>query len=215
MVTWHASWLKIENEGNWYPGCQRVFMRGFRFRSSLKKCFATRVIALRPKKFLVEREKKPLVPSAGNCWRIYFLWINKLAFLIEDKHGLLPTFEINVYWPPPPPPPPAPRLPYDHLGNVHLIITATFFGRPSKRPYIFLSFFNWSAMDSHSKHGVLELLNMNKNNVIIWFFFLNPSPIWQLFTNQPTWYLYSKILRTMSSLCVPNFNSFPSSFPKI
>ena len=105
MVTWHASWLKIENEGNWYPGCQRVFMRGFRFRSSLKKCFATRVIALRPKKFLVAREKKPLVPSAGNCRRIYFLWINKLAFLIEDKHSLLPTFEINVYWPPPPPPP--------------------------------------------------------------------------------------------------------------
>ena len=76
-------------------------------------------------------------------------------------------------------------------------------------------FFNWSAMDSHSKREVPALLNMNKSNVIAWSFFLNPSSIWQLFSNQPTLYLHSKMLRLMSSLCVPNFNSFPFSFPKI
>ena len=37
-----------------YPGCQRLFMRGFRFRRS---CFRPR-----PTKLLVAREKKPLVP---------------------------------------------------------------------------------------------------------------------------------------------------------
>ena len=63
-----------------YPGCQRLFMRGFRFRSSLKKWparkvfsrgFAARVFGLRPNtcrpaadetKLPVAREKKPLVP---------------------------------------------------------------------------------------------------------------------------------------------------------
>ena len=63
-----------------YPGCQRLFMRAFRFRSSLKKCsveklysrrFAARVLGLRRNthrpaadetKLPVTREKKPLVP---------------------------------------------------------------------------------------------------------------------------------------------------------
>ena len=30
-----------------------------------------------------------------------------------------------------------------------------------------------------------------------------------------TQYLYFKMLRTMSSLCVPNFDSAPSSMPKL
>ena len=163
----------------------------------------------------------------ANWWRIYFLWINKLAFLIEDKQSLLSTFEMNVQWTPPP-------ASYDHLGNTvtsllrplfstawqkdhtfsckkkNLVNTANFFFGPlvtvlmgfhctcSLRP----QFFNWNAMDSHSKREVLELLNMNKNNVIAWFFVLNPSSIWQLFTNQPTLYLHSKMSRLMSSLCV-------------
>ena len=50
-----------------YPGCQGLFMRGFRFRSSLKKSdprevfsrgLAARVFGLRPTKLLVAREKK-------------------------------------------------------------------------------------------------------------------------------------------------------------
>ena len=56
-----------------YPACQRPFMRGFRFRSSLKKWPArtARVFGLRPNtclpaadeaKLPVAREKKPLVP---------------------------------------------------------------------------------------------------------------------------------------------------------
>ena len=56
-----------------YPGCQRLFMRGFRFRSSLKKWPArtARVFGLWPNTFLPAadetklpgaREKKPLVP---------------------------------------------------------------------------------------------------------------------------------------------------------
>ena len=53
-----------------YPGCQRLFMRGFRFRLSLKKWsarifsrgFAVRVIGLRPTKLFVTREKTPLAP---------------------------------------------------------------------------------------------------------------------------------------------------------
>ena len=36
------------------------------------------------------------VPNEGNWWRIYFVWLNKLAFLMEGKHNLLSTFGINV-----------------------------------------------------------------------------------------------------------------------
>ena len=31
-------------------------------------------------------EKPTRKEKLGNWWRIYFVWINKLAFLIEDKH---------------------------------------------------------------------------------------------------------------------------------
>lgn len=33
------------------------------------------------------RVPKNLKEGKFNRWRIYFLWINKLAFLIEDKHA--------------------------------------------------------------------------------------------------------------------------------
>ena len=67
-----------------YPGCQRLFLRGFRFRSSLKsdpreklsRGFDARVfglgrrrVGLRPTKLLVAREKKPLVPRVLVLWR--------------------------------------------------------------------------------------------------------------------------------------------------
>ena len=77
-----------------YSGCHRLFMRGFGFRSSLKKWparkvfsrgFAARVFGLRPNmytcrpvadetKLPVAREKKPLVPRvplSGYGFRIY------------------------------------------------------------------------------------------------------------------------------------------------
>ena len=39
-------------------------------------------------------------------------------------------------------------------------------------------------MDSHSnKLEALEIFNMNEKNVIVWFLFLNPLPICQLFNN--------------------------------
>ena len=49
----------------WYPGCQRLFMRGFRFRSSLKKCQP----AAEETKLPDPREKKPLVPRVA-LWRL-------------------------------------------------------------------------------------------------------------------------------------------------
>ena len=78
------------NEGNkihlirfqYYPGCQRLFMRGFRFRSVLKsevrekrkaKSFFSRLrrSCLRPAadetKLPVAREKNPLVPWVFRC----------------------------------------------------------------------------------------------------------------------------------------------------
>ena len=76
-------------------------------------------------------------------------------------------------------------------------------------------------MDGHSKREVLELFNMNKKNAIARFLFLNPPPICQLFTIfLAKWsndisrdllpqYLYYKKLRTMRSLCMPNFDSAP------
>ena len=70
-----------------YPGCQRLFMRGFRFRSSLKKWPARKVFSrgscLRPTanetKLPVAREKKPLVPRVplfGYGFRIYGRWLS-------------------------------------------------------------------------------------------------------------------------------------------
>ena len=42
-----------------------------------------------------------------------------------------------------------------------------------------LIIFYWSAMDGHSKCEVLEIFNMNKNNAIDRFLFLNRQPIGQ------------------------------------
>ena len=55
FLRFQASPLKI------YPGFQRLFMRGFRFR-------AARVFGLWPRKLLVAREKKPLVPRVHKIW---------------------------------------------------------------------------------------------------------------------------------------------------
>ena len=63
-----------------YPGCQRLFMRGFRFRSSLKiksslaasplvsLAEGRRRVGLRPTKLHVTREKKSLVPRVSLTW---------------------------------------------------------------------------------------------------------------------------------------------------
>ena len=65
-----------------YPGCQRLFMRGFRFRSSLKKWPARKVFFFRlhtKTKLPVAREKKPLVPRVplfGYGFRIYGRWLS-------------------------------------------------------------------------------------------------------------------------------------------
>ena len=42
-----------------------------------------------------------------------------------------------------------------------------------------LIIFYWSAIDGHSKREVLEIFNMNKNNAIDRFLFLNRQPIGQ------------------------------------
>ena len=83
----HYIWLKkvkkiriVPNES--YHGCQRLLMRGFRFRSSLKKSSAEgpRRVGLRPTKLLVTREKKSLVPR-----------VNESSFIII-------SLSINLYW---------------------------------------------------------------------------------------------------------------------
>ena len=53
-----------------YPGCRRLFMRGLRFQSSLKKWPARKAefrrrVGLRSTKLLVTPEKKSLVPRVG------------------------------------------------------------------------------------------------------------------------------------------------------
>ena len=65
-----------------------------------------------------------------------------------------------------------------------------------------------------SKRKVLEILNMNKKNVKSQGLIINPLPIFQLFyilfyisRDLLTQYLYFFMLRTMSSLSVPNFDS--------
>ena len=35
--------------------------------------------------------------NLANWWRICFVWINKLAFLKENKHTKLSTFGMNVH----------------------------------------------------------------------------------------------------------------------
>ena len=52
-----------------YPGWQRLFMRGFRFRLSLRRSFL-RPAADTRRKLLVAREKKPLVPRVTITQRI-------------------------------------------------------------------------------------------------------------------------------------------------
>ena len=81
----HYIWLKkvkkngiVPNES--YPGCQRLFMRGFRFRSSLKKSSAEDVSACSRRSSSSQARKKCLVPS-----------VNESSFLII-------SLSINLYW---------------------------------------------------------------------------------------------------------------------
>ena len=83
-----------------------------------------------------------------------------------------------------------------------------------------LIIFYRSAMNGHSKREVLEIFNLNQKNVISLFLFLNnlrflakwPSDISR---DLLTLCLYFKMIRTMSSLCVPSFDSAPSSMLKL
>ena len=83
-----------------------------------------------------------------------------------------------------------------------------------------LIIFYRSAMNGHSKREVLEIFNLNQKNVISLFLFLNnlrflakwPSDISR---DLLTLCLYFKMLRTMSSLCLPSFDSAPSSMLKL
>ena len=72
-----------------YPGCWRLFIRGFRFRSGPKKWPARKAefrrrVGLRPTKLLVTPEKKSLVPRVG---------ANEL-FVIER----CPKGEVRLYY---------------------------------------------------------------------------------------------------------------------
>ena len=83
-----------------------------------------------------------------------------------------------------------------------------------------LIIFYRSAMNGHSKREVLEIFNLNQKNVISLFLFLNnlrflakwPSDISRDLLTQC---LFFKMSRTMSSLCVPSFDSAPSSMLKL
>ena len=95
---------------------------------------------------------------------------------------------------------------------------------------LFLIIFYRSAMDGYSKREVLERFNMNEKNVITQFLFLNSSPIILILSiiqdYKAKWshdiscdikailILYLKILRMISSLCVPNSYSAALSVPK-
>ena len=68
----------VPNES--YPGCQRLFMRGFRFRSSLKKSSAEDVSACSRRSSSSQARKKYLVPR-----------VNESSFLII-------SLSINLYW---------------------------------------------------------------------------------------------------------------------
>ena len=67
---------------------------------------------------------------------------------------------------------------------------------------VFLLIFYWSAMDGHSKREVNNVRFLAKWSRDILLDLL-------------TQYLYFKMLRKMSSLCVQNFDSAPSSMPKL
>ena len=78
-----------------------------------------------------------------------------------------------------------------------------------------LIIFYRSAMNGHSKREVLEIFNLNQKNVISLFLFLNNLRFlakWlsDISHDLLTLCLYFKMLRTMSSLCVPSFDSAPS-----
>ena len=86
-----------------------------------------------------------------------------------------------------------------------------------------LTIFYSSAIDGHYNRKVLEIFNINYKNV---FFFLNRNRLvnnlrllakWSSDISRDllTQCIYFKMLRTMSSLCVPNFDSAPSSMPKL
>ena len=76
------------------------------------------------------------------------------------------------------------------------------------------------ARNGHSKREVLEIFNLNQKNVISLFLFLNnlrflakwPSDISR---DLLTLCLYFKMLRTIIFLCVPSFDSAPSSMLKL
>ena len=84
-------------------------------------------------------------------------------------------------------------------------------------------------MDGRSKREVLEIFinNINQKNVFFPISFLQPTTSWSIIydflakwsrdTSREllTQCLYFKMLRTMSSLSVPNFESSPSSMPKL
>ena len=82
-------------------------------------------------------------------------------------------------------------------------------------------------MDGHSKNEVLEIFNMNSKKMFLPDFFsqtghqlansLRFLAKWSrdIARRSLTQCLYFKMLRTMSSLSVPNFDSAPSSMPKL
>ena len=90
--------------------------------------------------------------------------------------------------------------------------------------FSFTIFVYWSALYSHFKCQVSELFNMNVKNIIAWIHtnITNLSTIkdfskknGHISRDLLTQYLFFKILRTMSSSFVPNFDSAPFSMPKL
>ena len=80
-------------QGSAYPGCQRLFMRGFQFRSSLKTC---RPGADTRRKLLVAREKKPLVPREGSA-PLPHIFTSQLLLRLSHTHVIVsyPNFPKN------------------------------------------------------------------------------------------------------------------------
>ena len=89
---------------------------------------------------------------------------------------------------------------------------------------LLLVVFNWNRMESHSKREVLKIFKKMRKIVLLDTFssllslnHLGFSDEW--FRWHITWLhntiLYLNMLRTMSSLCVQNFDSVPSSMPKL
>ena len=89
-----------------YPGCQRLFMRCFRFRSSLisDPRLISRFFGLRPKtcrpaadtrrKLLVAREKKPLVPKVLKTIKSHILFVFIISFVLRQR--AVPIFFMPV-----------------------------------------------------------------------------------------------------------------------